>query len=132
MELTLEQRIDNGVRFLNERFPGWVNQIDISDGFDMLDSEKCVLGSVAIANGSTYYTEVTRSDSFDQVDYAFVNKGSETSEEVSDAWVRRIQKLRGQGKIAELDGVVKLLDAIAAGSLDPAAGVAGVKVLLGL
>lgn len=42
-ELTVEQRVANGVEWLDERWPEWVRAINLDD-LDLADSCNCVLG----------------------------------------------------------------------------------------
>lgn len=44
-----EQQINAGVEFLNEKFPGWHNEINL-DRLDMMDCDRCVLGQLMKQN----------------------------------------------------------------------------------
>lgn len=42
-------RIEAGVAFLDQRFPGWAERIDM-ETLDMTDPENCILGQLAPTN----------------------------------------------------------------------------------
>ena len=43
--IPLDERIDNGIRWLNENFPGWRNRIDINT-LQLADPFRCICGQV--------------------------------------------------------------------------------------
>lgn len=45
MAATIQSRIDRGVKLLDEKAPGWVYKVRISD-LDVSDAARCVLGQV--------------------------------------------------------------------------------------
>lgn len=46
LELTLDERVANGIAYLDERLPGWRERLDLSDLW-MGDDCRCVLGQTA-------------------------------------------------------------------------------------
>lgn len=58
MELTIDQRIENGVRYLNQHMPDWLDIIDL-DRLDLAADCSCVLGQiVGKVDGESMFTNV--------------------------------------------------------------------------
>ena len=43
--IPLEERVDNGIRWLNENFPGWENRINLKS-LSLKNAERCICGQV--------------------------------------------------------------------------------------
>lgn len=53
------QRINNGVRLLDQHYPGWMYDIYLPN-LDLIHPAKCVLGQIANARNSDFEAEVYR------------------------------------------------------------------------
>jgi hypothetical protein len=52
---TVDDRVRSGAAFLDERYPEWVERIDL-DELDMNDCKSCIVGQ-AVANYSTFFSD---------------------------------------------------------------------------
>ncbi len=89
--MTIEEKINRGVEFLNEVRPEWLNEIDL-DELDIFEPDRCMLGQLKA------YKRMDNSD-LSMYDLGFAGEGCdyrESCNQLTDAWKEKIMELRNE------------------------------------
>jgi hypothetical protein len=86
-----QEQVDRGVIFLDERFPGWFNRINL-ETLDVSCHWGCVLGQLVGSFGKA--THMLGSNN--GVPLGFDGSAFLNSEELTEAWRRTILRLRAE------------------------------------
>lgn len=102
--LSIEQRVQSGIRLLNEVVPGWHHMIDV-DILDLHETDECILGQVfgdyiegIDALGITGYRRAQADCGFDLYADEYIGYTGDAGKflDLTNAWVKAIQEIKGE------------------------------------
>jgi hypothetical protein len=109
MKLTIQKRVDNGVKLLNTNKPGWLKKVDI-ETLDIADDTKCVLGQVFASrkNSSGYLLAIDDLKELEEFEDRVVNGFTTTNvnfnrrcSTLTKAWKKTLTALlKSRSKVA--------------------------------
>lgn len=108
--MTTEQRVNNGVEWLDSNIPGWLDKINL-ETLNIASDDHCIL---AQAYESTYNAAV---DDFDldiqqRLNFGFTT-GTYTANEMTQAWKEKVRELRASRTDSpETDSVEQILEIV--------------------
>ncbi len=85
----LLERVENGIKYLNEQVPGWFMRFNLNS-FDINDGSKCLCGQLLGGYGK-WRDEHDYEEAFD---YGFADINMQTVYDLEDIWKEEIKKLR--------------------------------------
>ena len=84
--LSVEERVQNGICFLDERVPGWRERIDL-DTLDVTDAQNCIVCQLFGAFGDGIVTELCiSSDQAERLGFCPMGPSSTDAVGVDAAW----------------------------------------------